>query len=184
MSPIPETKIVVGEGYAWILLEAVVICIHMVVTGMMMASIRRKVFNKDFYQKRFPEYKQLASVMKPDGGYPDDGQGRLADKLDNEDWFALNNYRRAHMNYLEGGFAVLVPLLIAGLSYTRVTFIAGLVYIVGREIYSQGYRRSGSKGRLAGALTLDAALLTLWSMALYTCFHWGNGLAGLQRLLF
>ncbi|CAF1594417.1 unnamed protein product, partial [Adineta ricciae] len=184
MAPIAETKIVLAEGYAWILLEAVIICIHMLITGMTMASVRKRFFSKDFYEKHFPQYKQLGKVMKPDGGYPDDGQGRLADKLSDEDWFTFNNYRRAHMNYLEGGFAVIVPLLISGLSYTRVAFIAGLVYIVAREIYSQGYRRSGSKGRLIGALILDAALLTLWSMALYTCFHWGNGLGGLQRLLF
>jgi len=65
-----------------------------------------------------------------------------------------------------------------------LAFITGLIYIIGREIYSQGYRRSGSKGRLIGALTLDLALLILWSMALYTCFHWGNGLNGLQKLIF
>ncbi len=41
------------------------------------------------------------NVMKPDGGYPDDGQGRLADRLNDEDWFALINNWRAHMNYLE-----------------------------------------------------------------------------------
>jgi glutathione S-transferase len=79
---------------------------------------------------------------------------------------------------------VIIPLLISGLSYTRLAFITGIIYIIGREIYSQGYRRSGSKGRLIGALTLDLALLILWSMALYTCFHWGNGLNGLTRLLF
>jgi glutathione S-transferase len=79
---------------------------------------------------------------------------------------------------------VIIPLLVAGLSYTRLAFIIGLIYIVGREIYSQGYRRSGSKGRLIGALIIDFALFVLWSMAFYTCFHWGNGLEGLKRLLF
>lgn len=79
---------------------------------------------------------------------------------------------------------MIIPLLIAGLSYTRAAFFAGILYIVGREIYSQGYRRSGSKGRLYGALMLDLALLILWSMALYTCFYWGNGLTGLSRLIF
>jgi hypothetical protein len=39
-----------------------------------------------------------------------------------------------------------------------LTFIVGIDYMVGREIYSQGYRRSGSKGRLYGALSLDLAL--------------------------
>ncbi|CAF0872493.1 unnamed protein product [Rotaria sordida] len=184
MAPVTEMKIVVGEGYAWILLEAVIITIHMWITGMMMGSVRKRFFNKDFYQNKFPEYKRLGKVMRPDGGYPDDGQGRLADKLDDEQWFIFNNYRRAHMNYLEGGFAVLIPLLIAGLSYTRLTFFIGIAYIIGREIYSQGYRGAGSKGRLVGVLILDLALLALWSMALYTCFHWGNGLNGLKRLIF
>ena len=101
MAPIAETKIVLAEGYAWILLEAVIICIHMLITGMTMASVRKRFFSKEFYEKHFPQYKQLGKVMKPDGGYPDDGQGRLADKLSDEDWFTFNNYRRAHMNYLE-----------------------------------------------------------------------------------
>ncbi|CAF2753676.1 unnamed protein product [Rotaria sp. Silwood2] len=184
MAPLNEMKIVVGEGYAWILLEAIIITIHMFLTGMMMGLVRKRVFNKDFYQKKFPRYKQLITVMRPDGGYPDDGQGRLADLLDDEEWFTLNNYRRAHMNYLEGGFAVLIPLLISGLSYTRLTFFTGIAYMIGRELYSQGYRRTGSKGRITGVIILDLALLMLWSMALYTCFYWGNGLHGLKRLIF
>lgn len=71
----PETKIILGEGYGWILFEVVLISIHMWVTGMMMGSVRRKFFNKDFYEKNFPKYKGLTNVMKPD-----DGQGRLADQ--------------------------------------------------------------------------------------------------------
>jgi hypothetical protein len=101
MSQLNEIKINVGEGYAWILFEAVLISIHMWITGAMMGAVRRKLFNKDFYENKFPQYKQLTNVMKPDGGYPDDGQGRLADKLNDEQWFIFNNYRRAHMNYLE-----------------------------------------------------------------------------------
>lgn len=179
-----DMKIVLSQGYAWILFEVILIGIHMWITGMSMNKVRKRFFDKNFYETKYPQYKQLSNVMKPDGGYPDDGQGRLADLLDDEQWFIFNNYRRAHMNYLEGGFAVIFPLLIAGLSYTRATFFTGIIYLVGREIYSQGYRRSGSKGRLVGALTLDLALLILWSMALYTCYVWGNGLTGLQKLIF
>jgi hypothetical protein len=104
MSKLNEIKINIAEGYAWILFEVVLISIHIWVTGMMMGSVRRKFFNKDFYEKKFPQYKQLINVMKADGGYPDDGQGRLADQLDDEQWFIFNNYRRAHMNYLEVSF--------------------------------------------------------------------------------
>ena len=103
-------KIIVGEGYAWILFQAVLITIHMWITGMLMGSVRRKFFTKEFYEKNFPKYKQLASVMTPDGGYPDDGQGRLADLLSDEQWFTLNNYRRAHYNYLEVTTGRLSPL--------------------------------------------------------------------------
>jgi hypothetical protein len=201
MSRSNEIRINVGEGYAWILFEVVIITIHIWVTGMLMGKIRKKFFNKDFYEKNFPKYKQLGNVMKPDGGYPDDGQGRLADLLSDEQWFIFNNYRRAHMNYLEvcflfyffksfhllvfkGAFPIIIPLLISGLSYTRLAFFTGLIYIIGREVYSQGYRRSGSKGRLYGAILLDLALFILWSSALYTCWHWGNGLNGLTRLIF
>jgi hypothetical protein len=81
MSPLNEIKINVGEGYSWILFEVVIISIHMWITGMFMGIIRKKFFNKDFYQKKFPQYKQLTNVMKPDGGYPDEGQGKLADLL-------------------------------------------------------------------------------------------------------
>jgi hypothetical protein len=146
----------------------------------------------------FIKYKQLGEVMRPDGGYPDDGQGRLADLLSDEQWFTFNNYRRAHMKYLEicfvyflweiefvfqGVLPIIIPLLIADMSYTRLTFIVGIDYMVGREIYSQGYRRSGSKGRLYGALSLDLALFISWAAAIYTCCHWGNGLNGLKRLI-
>ncbi len=106
MAPINESKIIVGEGYAWILLEVIAVSIHMWITGMTMALVRRKFFTKEFYEEKFPQYKQLIKVMKPDGGYPDDGQGRLADRLNDEQWFTLNNYRRAHMNYLEVSFRI------------------------------------------------------------------------------
>ena len=103
-------KIIVGEGYAWILFQAVSDRHSHVDHGNAHGSVRRKFFTKEFYEKNFPKYKQLASVMTPDGGYPDDGQGRLADLLSDEQWFTLNNYRRAHYNYLEVTAARLSPL--------------------------------------------------------------------------
>ena len=101
MTKLNEIKINIVEGYAWILFEVVLIAIHMWITGMFMGKIRKEYFTKDFYENKFPQYKGLADVMKPDGGYPDDGQGRLADQLNDQQWFTFNNYRRAHMNYLE-----------------------------------------------------------------------------------
>jgi hypothetical protein len=55
MSQSNEMKWNLSEGYAWILFEAVIISVHIWIwiTGMLMAVIRKKVFNKDFYQKKF-----------------------------------------------------------------------------------------------------------------------------------
>jgi hypothetical protein len=53
MSRSNEIRINIGEGYAWILLEVVLITIHLYVTGMLMGKIRMKFFNKDFYEKSF-----------------------------------------------------------------------------------------------------------------------------------
>jgi hypothetical protein len=93
--------IVIPEVYALVLLEVLFVGVHIWATGLTMGLIRLSLFNKDFYEKHFPQYKQLSDVMKPDAGYPDDGQGRLSDKLSDPDWFKLNNYRRAHYNYIE-----------------------------------------------------------------------------------
>jgi hypothetical protein len=77
-----------------------------------MGKIRQKYFNKDFYEKNFPKYKGLTNVMKPDGEYPDDGQGRLADLLNDQQWFTFNNSRRAHINYLEVCFIFILIRII------------------------------------------------------------------------
>jgi len=59
-------------------------------------TLRRKLFNKNFYEKHSPQYKKLVNVMKLDEGYLDDGQRRLADQLNDEQWFIFTkmiNYR-------------------------------------------------------------------------------------------
>ncbi|CAF1064474.1 unnamed protein product [Didymodactylos carnosus] len=82
----------------------------------------------------------------------------------------------------EGAFAAITGLLVAGLAQPRLAALFGLLYIVGREVYNQGYRRAGSKGRRIGAGILDLSLIVLWGMALYTCFSWGGGISGFLRL--
>ena len=42
----------------------------------MIGSVRRKFFNQDSYENKFPQYKQSGEVIKSD-----DRQGRLADLL-------------------------------------------------------------------------------------------------------
>ena len=95
------------------------------------------------------------------------GNGRFSDKLSLEDWETFNNYQRAHYNYIEGMGTILTFLMVGGLFFPKPAAIAGVSYIVGRFLYTFGYRNSGPKGRMVGALVLDLALLSLLGMSSY-----------------
>jgi uncharacterized membrane protein YecN with MAPEG domain len=164
-----------------ILLEALVITVHMWLTGMLVNGIRSKLFNRAFYEKNFPSWK---GRVQSSNGLPDMGQGRISDKLSDEEWVQFNNYQRSHYNYLEGIALVVPALLIAGLFQTKITFILGVVYIVGRELYSQGYKTFGASKRGLGAATLDIALVGLWGISIYYTFQAGGGMHGFKAFLF
>lgn len=122
MTALDPLKQVFGEGYGWILLEAVIISIHIWVTGMTIMSVRKRFFNKDFYRNKFPQYKSLSHVMRPDSGYPDEGQGRLANLLTEEEWFIFNNYRRAHVNYVEVNLMCFFITFLYNLFFMRISY--------------------------------------------------------------
>jgi hypothetical protein len=71
--------------------------------------------------------------------------------------------------------------LISGLTYPRVTFLAGIAYIVGRGIYSSGYRTQGPSGRAMGARIFDVALLVLLVTAVMSCVEISGGVAGISK---
>lgn len=72
------------------------------------------------------------------------GNGRYASKLSDEEWVTFNNYQRAHYNYLEGITLIVAVTLVAGIWYPRFAVVAGLIYVIGREIYAIGYRTGGT----------------------------------------
>ncbi len=168
-----STTLTIPAGYGLIVLEVLFITFHIVLTSVPINGLRAKYFNKEFYVKHFPGWK---GKIPSKSGYPDMGGGRISDKLTDEEFFNFGNAQRAHYNYLEGALPIIFSLLVSGLHYTRFTFIAGLVYIIGRELYSQGYRKNGPAGRLIGVLILDVALVVLLGTAFYTAYQIGGGI--------
>ncbi len=167
------------EGYSWVLFSAVLISFHLLFTGFSAGSLRRSLFDKPFFEKNFPELKDNI----PDSGYPDNGSGVFSHKLPLDKWMLFNCAQRCHMNYLEGIIPILAFLLVSGLVYTRLAFICGMVYLMGREMYNIGYKNKGASGRIVGALILDAALLVLFVASLMAAWNLGNGFDGMMKLV-
>ncbi|KAI9502418.1 Microsomal glutathione S-transferase 3 [Coemansia spiralis] len=104
---------------------------------------------------------------KYDVKYPDNGGGRYSDKLNDADWVAFNNIKRASDNYLEQIGMVLTMLTMAGLFQPKLAASLGALYIVGRFGYSEGYIRAGVKGRVYGAAVMMLAFFGLVGTAGY-----------------
>jgi len=171
--------IAVGQSYGWNIIIAALMGFQVIFQGMSIGSIRKKLFTASFFKTNFPEFEQ---DNYPQGGYPDMGNGRFSDKLSLKDWTTFNNYQRAHYNYVEGIASVITLELLSGLFFPRFAVLFGLIYIVGREIYARGYRGSGAKGRMYGALFLDVALVALFGATLYGAYNFGGGYQGFLRL--
>lgn len=85
-------------------------------------------------------------------------------------------------NYVEGAAPALTFLLISGLFFPRFSTACGALYIVGRALYTGGYKTKGSRGRLVGVLILNIGLAGLLGGALWGSFQFAGGIAGLKAL--
>jgi len=95
------------------------------------------------------------------------GSGRYTALLEYKDWYAFNCAQRAHQNYVEQAASIVILILLLGLYAPITAAQTGVVYIVGREIYSYGYRSGGPAGRLVGAIMLDLALVFAFFATMY-----------------
>jgi glutathione S-transferase len=134
--------------YCWNILAATGMALHVIYIGGAYAGYARKKYG-----------------IK----YPDMGSGRHSQKLTDVQWEEFNNYQRAHGNYVEGVSSAITFQLLSGLFYPKAAAIWGLVYLIGRQIYAMGYARSGSNGRMVGALLLDVALVAKLGLIVTGC---------------
>ncbi|KAJ2891012.1 hypothetical protein IWW38_003818 [Coemansia aciculifera] len=99
--------------------------------------------------------------------YPDNGGGRFADKLSDEDWVVFNNIKRVSDNYSEQVGMVLSMLIMAGLFHPKLAASLGASFMVGRTIYAKGYTAWGPKGRMYGAPIATISFLAMTLIAAY-----------------
>jgi glutathione S-transferase len=167
-------SILIDEEYAWVVFISAVIGFQVLLQGFGIGSVRRRLFTKEFFEKNF----KGVNYASHKGGYPDCGSGHFSAKLSTDDWIQFANYQRSHLNYVEGVATAISLVLLDGLYCARLAFVLGLVYVVGRAIYSWGYRSQGPGGRLVGAILLDLALLALVGHVFYRSFKLGGGVQG------
>ncbi|KAJ2785125.1 hypothetical protein H4R18_000713 [Coemansia javaensis] len=135
--------IVIGANFGYCVLAAVGITLQCFVAGVKVGRARTKF--------------KVA--------YPDNGGGRYADKLSDEDWVRFNNIKRVSDNYSEQVGSVLAMLLLAGLFQPGLAAGLGASYIVGRFFYGWGYVAKGPRGRVAGGLVNALSFLGLVAVA-------------------
>ena len=165
-------------GYGLVILECVLICLQCQLESAPISRLRRQYFNKAFFEAHFPKLQETCRA-----GYPEMGSGRFADKLSDEQWLAFNNAQRAHGNYLEQLPAILLLLLVNGLTVPRLAVPMGVVYMVGRHVYGEGYRNQGPVGRVAGSRLMYIAVLSLLAASVYSSWILAGGVAGLTKFV-
>ena len=102
------------------------------------------------------------------------GSGRFAKKLPYKEWFEFNVAQRIAYNYLEHIQMVLVWIMVSGLRYPYVSIGSGIVYFIGRLIYTVGYSRFGPNGRFAGVLFCFLSILVMFVVSIMSCLSLQN----------
>mmetsp|Transcript_5173 Transcript_5173/g.9838 ORF Transcript_5173/g.9838 Transcript_5173/m.9838 type:complete len:221 (+) Transcript_5173:164-826(+) len=74
----------------------------------------------------------------------------------------FNCYQRAHQNTLESYPAFLTLLVLGGLGYPLISSASGMVWIVGRVVYSKGYYTGDPSNRMQGAWN-NFGIIALWT---------------------
>lgn len=164
----------IDNSFGWTLLSAVGISFHAFTLGFKVGAVRYPAFEA-LARSTTPAYAALLEAHKkatgettlPKGGYPDTGSGVYTALLPYDQWYRFNCAQRAHLNTLEQLPTVLTLLLVSGISYPRFAAAWGLVYVVARELYAQGYIARGPGSRMTGGLVGALTMLTLLVSAVY-----------------
>ena len=141
-------------------------------------GLRSKHFTKQFFERHFAE-ELKKNEIDLQNGYPDTGNGLYSMKLPHAAWKEINNQQRTHLNLLEQHAPLCFFMLIAGLSFTKLTVILQIWHIIGRFMYNIGYRWKGPNGRILGVFifTLPSAI-GLLGLAFASGWNLGGGVDG------
>jgi glutathione S-transferase len=82
----------------------------------------------------------------------------------------FNCVQRAHQNWLESYPQFLALLFVGGLHLPKTTAAAGVVYLLGRIAYAQGYYTGDPKKRQRGFFGM-LGLVTMLGTTVCTAFH-------------
>jgi uncharacterized membrane protein YecN with MAPEG domain len=173
-------QLTLPEGYAFVLFFNVLISLLCFIIGFFAGALRSSTFTKKFFETHFKDELMAGEVNFQ--GYPDVGSGQYSQKLPHNLWVRFNNAQRCHANFLEHLPIILIAAFISGLTYTRLTVLAQIVYIIGRIIYTIGYFKTPGR-RVIGALTHEAALVTLIVTSIMTSLSLGGGLSKLTEFI-
>ena len=137
--------------YTLVVLGALLIAIQLIVfMYIYVLKNRIKIFNGKFMKKFEEKHKEAFGTKPANLGYPDTGNGRYSKELSYKDWYIFNCAQRCHLNYIEGFALIVLGTLISGIQYPLLAFATQMLYIVGRQLYSDGYMK-GADYRITGA---------------------------------
>mmetsp|Transcript_83530 Transcript_83530/g.97667 ORF Transcript_83530/g.97667 Transcript_83530/m.97667 type:complete len:175 (+) Transcript_83530:39-563(+) len=156
-------NLTVPEDFGYVMLSLFgLLVVYFLTFGALINNKRKKTFTKEFMEKHFgDEHKKVFGTGAPNGGYPDMGNGRYAQKLSYEQWYDFNNAQRVHYNFLEQIPVVVIGGVLSGVFYPIPAAIAIGTYTVGRVIYAIGYIAKGPNFRGPGALLGAASMFFL-----------------------
>ena len=138
----------VSDDFRWVLLVIVLQIFQYFFCVVLAGKPRGVLFTEQFMNDNFKEEHEKAGfgqVQK--GGYPDSGDGIYTIKAGYKAWFDFNNAQRQHINYLESITQMMTQQLIVGVYWPMPTFIIGIIYLIGRILFTFGYIKKGPKGR-------------------------------------
>eukprot|EP00300_Choanocystis_sp_HF-7_P033939 c46404_g1_i1.p1 GENE.c46404_g1_i1~~c46404_g1_i1.p1 ORF type:complete len:205 (+),score=48.91 c46404_g1_i1:72-617(+) len=155
--------------FGWVVAVTGLITLQYTLVTFAVAPVRYKHFTEEYIKKHLSAedeaVKKLTGKGIGKGCHPDPGLGRFSDKLSVEAWMELNVAQRAAGNYLEQITPIVTLELLSGLFYPRVSASIGVAYLVGRFLYTRGFKsKSGTGARGTGfgiAYLSHAALLAI-----------------------
>ena len=141
---------------------------------LMILSLRTRisVFDKShLYPFNEIHKKEVGTDSKVDyAGMPDQGNGWYSRALSYEKWVAFNNAQRTAMNYVESFPQLIMFTLVSGIYYPNLSLAGVWIYILGRILYSFGYRKE-TRYRIPGAFLQMIVMLMIIILSFSTCYQ-------------